>query len=264
MTEAPRYVIVGRGRWAGRMQRILAEEGREVVLIGEPRRRLEECDASYRFRLSASMRASGAQITWICLPPGAHIPLIAEAAISAGLHVVIEKPWLCSCFETDALLALAEAQQRVIGVHHEYCFLQGVEGWRRDFRKRGGLNFGGRFRVSGPNRLGIDPVDDLGSHLLAIRAYAVPHAEVSEILCGYDLPDERRVWLEVNGREVAVVDFLNNSEPIIQRFVSKFEDAVAGAEFPLDLRFALRVAEDLEHLKSRTTTSDAGQKARPT
>jgi hypothetical protein len=34
---------------------------------------------------------------------------------------------------------------------------------------------------------------NLGCHLLAIREWAVPASEVSEVHCGYELPDERQV-----------------------------------------------------------------------
>jgi hypothetical protein len=85
--------------------------------------------------------------------------------------------------------------------------------------------------------------------LLAIRAYAVPRSAVAEIRCGYELPDERRVWVEKSGENVAAIDFLANREPIIQRFVGLLEDALNGAEFPFDLDLAARVSDDVARLK---------------
>lgn len=256
MAEGASYAILGRGRWAGIVQGVLVRERRRATLITEPRRRSAESGAGYRSRLSAAMAATGAQIAWICVPPGPHISLTIEAAILAGLHAVVEKPWLCSRSETDSLLALAESRCRLVAIHYQYCFLEEVERWRRDFSGGPGLQFGGHFNLNRPDRLGIPAIDNLGSHLLAIRAYAVPQAEVSEIRCGYDLPEERRVWVEREDKRVDSIDFMGTKEPLIQRFMAGIEAAVGGAEFPLDLRFALRVANDIEALKRHGPRGD--------
>jgi hypothetical protein len=97
---------------------------------------------------------------------------------------------------------------------------------------------------------GIPALDNLGSHLLAIREFAVPSSEVAEIHCGYDLPDERLVWLERGGQTIASIDLLNHRQPIVQRFMQKVEAALDGAAFPFDLDFALRVADELNVVKS--------------
>lgn len=232
------------------MLEILAREGRKTVQIEEARRRDRETDADYKGRLSAAFQATDARIAWLCVPPGSHIPLMLEAAMNAGLNVVVEKPWLCSREQTFALTAEARARNLVIGVHFEFCLLDAVEAWRRRFDEGNGLRFGGHFTLSRPRRLATCPLEDLGSHLLSIRAYAVPQSGLSEIRCGYDLPDERNVWLESGAGRVASIDFLENREPIIQRFQNRFETALdGGQEFPFDLDFALRVADDLRALK---------------
>jgi hypothetical protein len=92
-------------------------------------------------------------------------------------------------------------------------------------------------------------IDNLGSHLLAIRAYGVPQSAVQEIRCGYEQPDERCVWLERRNTRVAFLDLLAHQEPIIQRFIARVEASLDGAEFPLNLEFALRVSNDAEALR---------------
>jgi hypothetical protein len=92
-------------------------------------------------------------------------------------------------------------------------------------------------------------MSNLGSHLLAIRAYATPKSVVQEIRCGYEQPDERCVWLERRNTRAAFIDLLANKEPIIQRFVAKVEASLEGADFPFDLEFARRVAHDGEGLR---------------
>src|SRR5271156_4705382 len=196
MPDGPSYVILGKGRWAARMQSILAVENRSVDSIPQTRRASGETDSAYRSRLAEAMRASDAQIAWLCVVPGPHVPLIIDAALDAGLHIIAEKPWQGSQLVTSALTARAKSLHRLIAVHFEYCLLKEVERWRRDFHSRTGLRFGGHFFLSRPDHTGMSAMDNLGSHLLAIRAYAAPNSALQEIRCGYDQPDERSVWLE--------------------------------------------------------------------
>src|SRR5580658_1994554 len=249
MLDGHSYVILGRGRWARRIEHILQSEGRRVATNPEARRASGERDAAYRSRLAEAMRASEAQIAWLSVLPGPHIPIMIEAALDAGLHVVVEKPWQGSERETASLSSRAKSLQRLIAVHFEYCLLEEVERWRRDFHAGTGLRFGGHFFLSRPDHTGMPAMDNLGSHLLAIRAYAVPQSAVQEIRCGYEQPDERCVWLERPNTRAASIDLLANKEPIIQRFIAKVEASLEGAAFPLDLEFALHVAHDAEILR---------------
>jgi hypothetical protein len=245
MNEAPSYAVLGRGRWAKIMQGILAGEGRRSTLIEDTRRAERESETDYKARLFARMKGSAAQIAWLCTTPGPHVPLMTEAAVDAGLHVIVEKPWLHSREQTRAVSEFARFKGRLIGIHHEYCLLDGIQEWRKRFGGGKGLQFGARFSMNRPNRVGISPIDNFGCHLLAIQEYAVPKSGLAGISCEYERPDERRVWLENDQRTIASVDFLGSSERIIQRYISAFEAALDTGSFPFDLDFATRVAERL-------------------
>jgi predicted dehydrogenase len=140
------------------------------------------------------MAASKAQIAWLCVLPGPHVPLMIEAALDAGLHVVVEKPWQGSQRVTSSLVARAKSLHRLLAVHFEYSLLEEVDRWRRDFHPGTGLRFVSHFFLSRPDHTGMPAMDNLGSHLLAIRAYAAPQPALQEIRCGYEQPDERCVW----------------------------------------------------------------------
>jgi predicted dehydrogenase len=251
MAERPVYVILGRGRWAKRMQPIIAGEGRRVVAIEETRQRSSESEARYVARLAQAMKESAAQIAWLCVSPGPHMTLMIQSAIEAGLHVVVEKPWYGSKEETERLQTLARAGVRILAVHYEYCMLEEVQKWRQEFYPGAGLRLGGRFFLSRSDQTGIPALVNLGSHLLAIREWAVPSSEVSEIRCGYELPNERVVWIERKGHRIASIDLFNHRQLIVQRFMEKVEAALDSAAFPFDLDFALRVANQLNVLKRR-------------
>jgi len=251
MAEGPAYVILGRGRWAKRMQPIIAGESRSVVAIEETRQRPSETEAKYISRLAQAMKESAAKIAWLCVSPGPHVILMIQSAIEAGLHVVVEKPWYGSKEETERLQALARDRGRVLAMHYEYCVLEEVQKWRQEFYPGAGLRLGGRFFLSRSDQTGIPAIDNLGCHLLAIREWTVPSSEVSEIRCGYELPDERLVWIERKGQRIASIDLLNHRQLIVQRFMEKVEAALDGAAFPFDLDFALRVANQLNALKHR-------------
>jgi Oxidoreductase family, NAD-binding Rossmann fold len=242
VTDTPKYVIVGRGRWASRMTAILAGENRRVASLERSRRAPSEHDFAYRERLQSSFKTSGAQIAWLCVLPGDHIPFMIEAALEAGLHVVVEKPWFGSAEETRRLQALGKSRNAVLAIHYEYCLLEQVETWRREWSTAAGLGFAGRMKVNRPNHTGIPALDNLGSHLFSIHEYCVPNSALAEIDCGYEQPDERRVWLTKHYSQIAEIDLLANKEPIIQRFIARVEAAIAGSEFPFDLSFALKVA----------------------
>jgi len=243
VTEVHKYVVVGRGRWAPRIKSILAAEDRNVCPLESARRTIHENESAYHERLATFFRSCGAQIAWLCLPPGEHIPLLMTAAIESGLHVVVEKPWLCTPDQTARLEALANSHGARLAIHYEYCLMEAVEAWRRDHNGGTDLLFGGRLNVSRPDHIGLPALDNLGSHLFSIHEYSVPDSVISEIHCGYNQPDERRVWLENQSRQIAEIDLLANKEPIIQRFIARVESAIRGAEFPFDLQFGLRVAE---------------------
>jgi predicted dehydrogenase len=251
MAEPPAYVILGRGRWAKKMQPIIASEKRTVTTIEETRQGESETSPNYVSRLAEAMKASRAQIAWLCVTPGPHASLMVQAAFQAGLHVIVEKPWYGSAEDTERLQTLARAKCRLLAVHFEYLVHREVENWRRRFYPGAGLRFGGQFSLSRADRSGIPAIDNLGCHLLSIREFTVPASEISPIQCGYQRHDERVVWIESGGNRIASIDLLVGSERIIQDFMKKVEAAMDGAAFPFDLDFALRVANQLNGYKAR-------------
>ena len=243
--NSPAYLIVGRGRWGARMHAMLTGEGRRVEFASGLRRQSDESSGAHEARLTQTFSDSSAQIAWLCVPPGAHVPTLIRAAFAASLHVIVEKPWIYTRAETKELQDAATRAGLKVGVHFEYCLLSEIENWRRQYEQENGLEFGGTFNVHTADHLGISAMQNLGSHLMAMREYAVPHSRLSKINCSYELPDERMVWLNSDDRRVASIDFLGSKEPIVQRFVTRFENSLGGKPFSFDFDFAQRVNENL-------------------
>jgi hypothetical protein len=243
--NSPAYLMVGRGRWGARMHAMLTGEGRRAEFASGLRRQSNESSGAHESRLAQTFSHSSAQIAWLCVPPGAHVPTLIRAAFAAGLHVIVEKPWIYTRAETTELQGAATRAGLKGGVHFEYCLLSEIENWRRQYEQQDGLEFGGTFNVHAADHLRISAMQNLGSHLMAMREYAVPHSRLSEIRCGYELPDERMVWVDSDKKRVASIDFLGSKEPIVQRFVSRFENSLGGEPLPFDFDFAQRVNENL-------------------
>jgi Oxidoreductase family, NAD-binding Rossmann fold len=227
------------------MHAMLAGEGRRAEFASGLRRQTDESSSAHESRLAHTFSNSSAQIAWLCVPPGAHVPILIRAAFTAGLHVIVEKPWIYSREETTLLQDAATRAGLKGGVHFEYCLLSEIENWRRQYERENGLEFGGTFNVHAADHLGISAMQNLGSHLMAMREYAVPHSRLSKIYCGYELPDERLVWLDSGKQRVATFEFLDSKAPIVQRFLARFENSLGGKPFPFDFYFAQRVNDNL-------------------
>jgi hypothetical protein len=249
MSEHPAYVIVGRGRWAQRMNVVLRGEDRRVAIHTETRRAPQESHEAYRVRLSEAIRATGAQVAWLCVPPGEHLSTMIEAVLDARIHAVIEPPWLVSAEQTSDWIDKAKCNALVFGVHFEYCLLERLNHWKSEYRGAERCHFGGMFRHSRRDHLGLPPIDVLGTHLLSIREFAAPHASVTKIDCGYELADQRRVWLDLERRRVDEIDFTYCREPLIQRYVARLEGAISGGDFAFGLEFASQVMKAAERTK---------------
>jgi Oxidoreductase family, NAD-binding Rossmann fold len=251
MANGPAYLIVGKGRWGTRMHALLMGEGRSVEFAPSLRRVAGESDADYEARIARSLASGAAQIAWLCVPLGSHVPPLIRAALAAGLHVIVEKPWNYSREETAELQRSAEMKNLKIGVHFEYCFLSGVERWRREYSQRSDLRFSARFTTSVSDHMGVSAMQNLGSHLFSIHEHAVPNAAFEEIRCGYDSVNQRTVWLESGKERIAEIDLLADQEPIIQRYLAAFESGLNEATFPIDLGFAQRVKENMDAFARR-------------
>ncbi len=84
--------------------------------------------------LEAMLAAGGLDAVHILLPPDLHVQA-ARTALDAGVHVLTEKPMCDRAEDGEALVRLAEAKGRSLGVGHNFLFSGPYEQLRRDVRQ---------------------------------------------------------------------------------------------------------------------------------
>jgi predicted dehydrogenase len=185
-------------------------------------------------------RPAGERVDFVAIvtPTDTHFP-IAEAFVSAGFHVVCDKPLVHSSEQAEALVGAVAAQGRVFGVTYNYTgypmvrqardmvrdgtigavrkvIVQYNQGWLASALERDGNKQAG-WRTD-PARSGIGgAIGDIGSHAENLVA-AVTGLEVEELIAdlgalvpGRRLDDDANILLRFRGggRGVLVASQIN-------------------------------------------------------
>jgi predicted dehydrogenase len=125
--QAPGIVVVGTGFGCRVHVPAARAAGLDVVaLVGHDRertaRRAERAGVGTACgSLAEALKVPGADIVIVATPPGTHAPL-AEEAIAAGRHVLVEKPFTLDAGEARQLERAAERAGVVALVGHEFRF----------------------------------------------------------------------------------------------------------------------------------------------
>jgi len=118
------------------------------------------------------------QAVALATPVSTHFP-IARRCLEAGLHVLVEKPLAANVQEAEALVKLAEKQQRVLMVDHTYLFANPVRLIKRlvDGGELGELYYVDSIRINlGLFQKDVNVIWDLAPHDLSIVDYVVNQA----------------------------------------------------------------------------------------
>lgn len=260
MPSGPKYLVIGAGRWGAVIERILRELGRDVSILHRgARQEPGESAGDYSDRLERWIANHHADIAWICIPPVPQLTVVAQAALHAGMHVVLEKPWPFDDSTTAAVVEAAAANNRRVAVHFQYCYLDGLQVLAQRAETENCCKLNGTFTLSRSNRLGISASINLGSHLVAIHALHFPQIAFERISVGYGMKDARTISLSglPAGAQNNQIDFTNNREPLVQRFVGACESAFfEGSAVALDLAFARRVNDTTLALEAQRVLQD--------
>jgi predicted dehydrogenase len=119
--------------------------------------------------VDALLDAGGSEPVHVCTPAATHIPFIS-AALSAGRHVLAEKPLAETAEETAALVRIAEARGRLLVPVHQFAFQSGFRALQRRLPRLGRIRHVD-FRACSA---GADVHDDAAR--AAVAADILPHA----------------------------------------------------------------------------------------
>src|SRR5580765_2739272 len=132
----PRAAIIGAGlmgRWhADAVRRV----GGRVTVIVDPNDAAREAlgrrhpEARLAAELDPPFLARHATTVHVCTPLSTHADIVT-AAVEAGLHALVEKPFARNADETVRLLGLAESRGMIVCPVHQFLFQEGV---RRIFK----------------------------------------------------------------------------------------------------------------------------------
>ena len=170
MSERLRVGVWGVGVWGekhARVWRALADEGQDVELVGvfdQRQARASEIAAQHGTRAFESPAAllGAVEALSVTVPTIAHRE-VAEAALAAGVHVLVEKPMAVTTAEADALLAAARRAGRQLQVGQVERFNPAVTAARSVVRRPKFIE-SHRLAVFQPRSLDIDVVFDLMIH----------------------------------------------------------------------------------------------------
>jgi predicted dehydrogenase len=117
------------GSWHARAVRRAG--GRVLMVVDSDRTKAASLAARYSgacvaSSLEAALADAGVRIVHVCTPLSTHVP-IAGAALEAGRHVLMEKPFAPSAGATRELLELARTRGCLAAPVHQFLFQRGVD-----------------------------------------------------------------------------------------------------------------------------------------
>ncbi len=179
----------------------------------------KRCYADYKVMFEEeAKREDGIEAVSIATPNKFHYEM-TKAALEAGLHVICEKPLCFTVKEAEELKAIAERENKVIGVTYGYTGFQMIHqarkmiengdlgvirivnmqfahGWHSEEVEKNdpGLKWRVTPEQSGPTYV----LGDIGTHALYLAEVMIPNLKIKELMCSRQSFIESRAPLEDN------------------------------------------------------------------
>lgn len=189
--------LVGCGYWGSNYFRILNELGVLSLSTGAPAKLAQACIASYE-----DILASDADAAVIATPAATHYQ-IAKELLSAGKHVLVEKPFCTSTRQAAELVKLAARKNRILMSGHQYLFHDAV---RKLKSLLSAQQLGTVYHIRlmrthpGPVRTDVNALWDIAPHDVSILLHLLGRPTAIEA-SGHS-------YLQKGVADVASVDFL--------------------------------------------------------
>ena len=185
--------VIGCGYWGPNLIRNFAEnEGAELRWICDAdARRLEKVARRYPSARTATdfrelLADPGLDSVVVATPVSTHY-VFARAALEAGKHVLVEKPFTASVREAEELIALAEAHKLALMVDHTFIYTGAVRRIKELVTngEMGDLLYFDSVRINlGLFQHDMNVVWDLAPHDLSIMDHVVGRAPVALMATG--------------------------------------------------------------------------------
>ena len=172
--------VVGCGYWGINYLRVFNElAGSEVVAICDQRKeRLQEIGQRYpgavlKTELDEALQIPGVDAIVVGTGATTHFD-IAKAALSAGKHVLVEKPMATTVQDCHDLIALAKMYNRTLMVGHTFLYNSGIRKVKENLSRddMGQIYYLYSTRTNlGPIRYDVNALWDLAPHDVSIFNY---------------------------------------------------------------------------------------------
>jgi predicted dehydrogenase len=215
-----RVAVVGLGYWGPNLVRNLQElPDAELATVCDLREEaLEKISVRYPSAMTTTrfddvLEDETVEAVVIATPVSTHFPL-ASAALRAGKHVFVEKPFSVSSAEAVELIALADEHERLIMPGHTFLYSPPVNTIRDLIRsgELGDIYFISTSRVNlGLHQPDVSVAWDLGPHDFSILRYWLEETptHVTALCRGCvipDIPDVAFINMEFDSRTIAHVE----------------------------------------------------------
>lgn len=186
--ERLRIGAIGCGRWGPNHVRVFSELNRAQVVacadtnpvrLDRMTRRHPAMRTTTDYRRLLDDESIDAVV--IATPTLTHA-VLTRAALSAGKHVLVEKPLCTSSVEARELTAMAESTGRVLMVGHVFLYNNGIVRLRESIEQGelGAVHYLDAVRTNlGPVRGDVNAFYDLGTHDISIFNYLLGSAPVA-------------------------------------------------------------------------------------
>jgi predicted dehydrogenase len=167
-----RVALIGLGHWGPKLARCLAAnpavELRWLVDLDDQRL----SGVSARTANSFEQLPLGELDAVVIATPAATHAALVQAALEAGLHVLVEKPLTTAAVQAEALVALAEARGRVLMVGHVFVFNPAAQVVSAQLPSLGDLRVVSMERTNfGPVRRDVGATFDLLAHDVSLAEF---------------------------------------------------------------------------------------------
>lgn len=215
------FGIIG-NNWGDKIYKILKSTNNDVIKLPVKNPNKYQNYQSYIVALKKILKKSkkNCNIIWLAVSPNKEIQFdIVKLCIENNFNLVIEKPWLVNKKNTTYLKQLQIKHKILVGFHFEYLYLDFFKQIHKDlFYDKNTVSL--NFHVKNIRLKNIH-FNELGSHLLAIKKHFFKNNKKFKITTGYK-KNLRRITINENKINEKILDFTNNTEPLIQRFITDY------------------------------------------